>query len=570
MARPAKVIVLGDSKDAQRAFKEIRDEADKTESHFSKVGQGLGSALTTGIGAVAVGVGAVAAAAATLFVKGFLDQVEADQLSDKLAAQVGLTDQQAERAGEIASAVYRDAWGESLGEVNETLAALERSFGALTTMSQSTARGLAEDALTIADVWDQDVNEVIRSAGALLDSDLVDSAEEAFDVIATGLQQGVDLNGDFLDTLFEYSTFFEQAGLSAEQMLSGLLAGTEAGMMGVDKVGDAVKEMTLIVQDGAEPVQEALEDLGFNAEALAESLALGGEFGSAAFHSILAALSEVEDPLEQHRLAVLLLGTPYEDLGAVGADVLGALADDTLELVDTTDVANLAYDNLGTAIEEFKREGSGAIQDFVASALSALGFGGEDGSLQSGITDINTWIEENQEQIREWGEEFGTTVGQMWDDSQEIIATLQDIIAVIGHTIDALPGWAREWETWAGVIEASISPLLNIIASIRGFMDSRPGSGSLYAGDDFTRQSTGGTGGNTVGIPVYHKGGIVPQVPGGEMLALVQSGETILPPQLDISAGGDVIQLVVDGRVIAEAVRDNLVKVGRRNGTTGL
>ena len=60
MAKPAKVVILGDSKDAERAFKKIREEAGKTQSKLAKVGQKMGSVgkgMTKGLTLPILGVG---------------------------------------------------------------------------------------------------------------------------------------------------------------------------------------------------------------------------------------------------------------------------------------------------------------------------------------------------------------------------------------------------------------------------------------------------------------------------------------------------------------------------------
>ncbi|UTW70854.1 phage tail tape measure protein [Anaerobacillus sp. HL2] len=67
------------------------------------------------------------------------------------------------------------------------------------------------------------------------------SADEAYNIIAVGAQNGADKNGDLLDTLNEYSVQYSSLGLSADEFIASLLAGAESGAFSIDKVGDAVK-----------------------------------------------------------------------------------------------------------------------------------------------------------------------------------------------------------------------------------------------------------------------------------------------------------------------------------------
>jgi phage-related minor tail protein len=576
MAKPLKVVILGDAKDAKKAFQEISDEANNSSSGLKDFGSKLGGFATAAAG-VALGVGA---AVGVLFVKGFMDSMESERLNDKLKAQLDLSDEEAAVAGSVAAGVYRDAWGESLGEVNEAVGGIVRILEQdLTEASEGTVRSLTEDALTIRDVWDQDVNEVIRAAGALLDSDLADSAEHAFDIITTGLTEGADLNGDFLDSLFEYSTFFGQAGRSAEQMLSAFIVGTEAGMMGVDKVGDAVKEMSIRIQDGSSASTEALQAIGLDADGIAASFAAGGEAAQQASMDVITALADTEDPLLQTQAAIALLGTPFEDLGVIGPEVLEALASGTLELRDTADVAADAYDNTATSIEEFKRRGRGALEDFVASALAAFGVGGQDGSLKSGIDAINDWITENEDEIKAWGVKFATTVKEVWADTEELRVLLGKIGQWFADSenLDRIQEWASNAQFWIGAVQSAVefllAPMLAAAAAIReinSLLGGSPGSKATGAKGTSKGGSTGG------GLQVLHSGGFVEGGPvGSERLILAQVGEYVTP--IGGRAPGDAVNVVVNvtgsvmtERDLVEAVREGLIRTGRRNGSTGL
>ena len=103
------------------------------------------------------------------------------------------------------------------------------------------------------------------------------SAEEAYNIIAVGAQNGADQNGDLLDTLNEYSAQYAALGLSADEFVSGLISGSEAGVFSIDKVGDAVKEFNLRVIDGSNTTTEAFQALGMDADAMAARFAAGGD-----------------------------------------------------------------------------------------------------------------------------------------------------------------------------------------------------------------------------------------------------------------------------------------------------
>jgi hypothetical protein len=68
----------------------------------------------------------------------------------------------------------------------------------------------------------------------------------------------------------------------------------------------------------------------------------------------------------------------------------------------------------------------------------------------------------------------------------------------------------------------------------------------------------GGKGFKMPSLPEFHTGGVVPGAPGTEVPILAMAGETVTPA--GAGAGGtQVIQLVLDGRVVAEVVRNRLL-----------
>lgn len=71
----------------------------------------------------------------------------------------------------------------------------------------------------------------------------------------------------------------------------------------------------------------------------------------------------------------------------------------------------------------------------------------------------------------------------------------------------------------------------------------------------------GGKGFSMPKLPEFHTGGVVPGVPGTEVPIMALAGERVARP----AAGGGTerIQLVLDGRVVAEVVRDRLLQKQR-------
>ena len=77
------------------------------------------------------------------------------------------------------------------------------------------------------------------------------TSDEAFNLIAQGAQNGLDKNGNLLDSINEYSVHFKQLGFDAEDMFNMFSNGAKAGVFDVDKLGDAVKEFGIRCKDGS-------------------------------------------------------------------------------------------------------------------------------------------------------------------------------------------------------------------------------------------------------------------------------------------------------------------------------
>src|SRR5690606_26104031 len=107
-----------------------------------------------------------------------------------------------------------------------------------------------------------DVGQVTRAVAKILRTELVSSADEAFDVIVRGAQLGGDEAGDLLDTFSEYSTIFRSMGLSGEQAMGLIVQGLRAGARDADVVADAIKEFTIEAVAGGDRVKQGFESLG--------------------------------------------------------------------------------------------------------------------------------------------------------------------------------------------------------------------------------------------------------------------------------------------------------------------
>lgn len=340
---------------------------DNVAGHLDKVNW---KAVTVGS---AVGGIAVATGKAVVEAGKYLAELGDDynKAMNQLSASTGATGDELDALGESVKNIYAQNLGEDFNDVAEGLAATQKASDlAGEALEQATAAGFA-----LRDTFDYDISESARAASALMKNFNI-SAEEAYDLIATGAQNGADKNGDLLDTLNEYSAQFAALGLSADQFMGSLVEGADAGLFSIDKVADAVKEFNIRAKDGSDSSAEAFKGLGLNSDKMFAAFAAGGETAQAAFFDTVEALNKLEDPLKRNEIGVALFGSQFEDLEAGILPVLGdietAAYDGAAALQQINDVK---YNDLGSAFEAVKRSAEVALlpmASMIANTLTSL------------------------------------------------------------------------------------------------------------------------------------------------------------------------------------------------------
>ena len=157
--------------------------------------------------------------------------------------------------------LYKSGFGDSMNDVASAMAEVKQQ----TKETDPTAlKEMTENAIALRDTFGYDVKEQLRAVNMLMDQFGI-SSEEAFNLITQGAQNGLDKNGDLLDTINEYGVHYKQLGYSADDFFNSLASGTDAGTFSVDKLGDSVKEFGIKAKDTSKTSQEGFELLGYSA-----------------------------------------------------------------------------------------------------------------------------------------------------------------------------------------------------------------------------------------------------------------------------------------------------------------
>ena len=312
----------------------------------SKTGDAIGKALSSGF---KVGVAAAVAFTTALVKIGTEYQAATGQIS----AATGATGAELESLQGVMENVYGNNYGDSMADVADAVATVSQQMKGLT---DGELQSVTEGAFALRDVFQYDVAESVRAANALVNNFGI-SGDDAMNLIAAGAQNGLDFSGELLDTISEYSVQFAKVGIDADQMFQIMQAGADSGAWNLDKVGDAIKEMSIRVVDGSDTTISGFKKIGLNADLMAQKFAAGGETAQQAFQETIQALASMEDPVQQNSAGVKLFGTMWEDLGPEVVAQLASITDEAYAAGDElSKMSEVKYDNLGDAVQGLWRK----------------------------------------------------------------------------------------------------------------------------------------------------------------------------------------------------------------------
>lgn len=258
-------IASGEIVDFGEGFEKAKSAIDENKQSISEHAGALaemGQAAATAVTAVAGAVTAVATYA-TKFSDDFT------QALNKVQASTGATADEIKQYKALMEEIYADGKGEDLNDIANSLSVVKQNFKDIS--DSADLKTITENALVLRDTFDFDVAESINAVDQLMQNFGITS-EEAFNLIAQGVQNGLNENGDLLDTIKEFSGDFSGAGLSAEEMFNVLKKGTENSAYNINMIGDAMNEFGIRTKEGTDDVKLAFETLGLTAIDYSENI----------------------------------------------------------------------------------------------------------------------------------------------------------------------------------------------------------------------------------------------------------------------------------------------------------
>ena len=484
----AQIPVKADTSQAEKQIASLGSEAGKEAG--DEAGANMVSGIVEALGSIpiagaVIGAGAAIAGGIILGIKQGL-AIEAER--DLFSAKTGFDEATSARFGRAAGEAYANAWGTSIADNLDTArVALEQGLINRDSIERDVEAVIASLS-GISQIMEADIPTAARAAGQLIKTGLAGNAQQAFDVLVAGYQNGADASQDLLDTLVEYPTHFRDLGLSAQDAVGLLAQGLKGGAFNADKVADSLKELTIRVKDlGDKNAGDALKKIGLGHEDMARKFAEGGPAAREGLQQILDGLRGVEDPAARAQLAVALFGTQAEDMaGALASLDLSTAAQQLGGIEGAAGAADRALatmsDNTSTKIESARRNIEVAM-DGIKGAL-AEAFGDE-------ISGVADWVSKNRAPLMQFfvdvingAIDAGKAFVEFSAQSLDGVAALADGLANVLQFIPGMTDAASALRTFADSAHVGAETLRTEVPAA---LDEAQGKINAWAGPELLK-----------------------------------------------------------------------------------
>nr|DAQ27484.1 MAG TPA: minor tail protein [Caudoviricetes sp.] len=277
--------------------------------------------------------------------------VSSEQALNSLQVKTGMSTEAVSELKDEMYAIYKDNFGDSLTDVADKIALVAQNIDE---SDPSKIKSITENAIGLSDAFGSDFEENLRGVNGLM-TNMGLTADEAFDFIAKGSQNGLDKTHELTDNLAEYSQIWSQAGFSAEEMFSILQNGLDSGAYNLDKVNDFVKEFAISLSDGR--IAENISSFSNESKNLFEEWKSGKATQADVFQSIISDLSNMTNQQEALTLASTVWSSLGEDNAMSVLTSLNKVNDKYTDVAGTMqEINDIQYNDAGSQIEALGRQ----------------------------------------------------------------------------------------------------------------------------------------------------------------------------------------------------------------------
>lgn len=419
---------------------------------------------------------------------------ELDDAMAKFQAQTGASSNEMSKFKNIARDVWSNNFGEDISDVADMMARVKQQMQGI---SDVDLKDVTEDLLTLRDTFGMDENETLRGAQQLMKQFGITS-QEAFDLMATGAQNGLNKSDELGDNIAEYSGKFKQAGYSADEYFQLMQNGLDGGAYNLDKVNDAINEVTTRLVDGN--IEGALDSFDTKTQDVFKAWQEGRKTQKDVVNAIVEDISRTTNQQEKLNKTATAFGTMGEDFNAGFIESLTTVGNKYKDVQGAMDkVKDIANGGLKNALSGLGRtflnsftpigelitpilagiiglitvaiqgiqQGFAKVGDVISSVLSKID--------TSGITELTSQVSEVLapafDEVRKAIDEMKVALepiakeilGKIGNAIQNVVNQAQKILSVVGPPILAII--KKIIQTVIGMIPV-ITSILQVIGSV--------------------------------------------------------------------------------------------------------
>lgn len=261
----------------------------------------------------------------------------------------------------------------------------------------------------LADTYGRDFQDVLSATDTLVSHWGV-SFDEAFDVIEKGFIGGVDITGNFLETLGKYPAQFKELGVSAEEYIA-IIQQTNSGIFG-EKGMAAMSTAMDKIRNMSKATESALKNIGINAKDIQSGLADGSL-------SMLDVIQDVSTHLKD-------FGNDSQEVEKVLKNVFGGAGlQSGQEMIEMFDELGMSLDDLVDKQGEFgtaQKRLLDSEKEF-NNKMSEL-FDTTGGFFETLTTNVKALWNEFLISILDWFVDIKNYLIDVWDDSEGLRKTV--------------------------------------------------------------------------------------------------------------------------------------------------
>jgi hypothetical protein len=290
-----------------------------------------------------------------------------------------------------------------------------------------------------------DINESISAAKSLVKGFGI-SYDKAFDIVEDSAIRGKLKNKEFLESLREYPTQFQNAGFSAQEFVDVVNAGYDLDIY-TDKLPDAIKEFGLALTEQTDAAKEALTN------------AFGPNFTNKLLRDVKKGAITTKDALALISKEAKRIGLNSQQAQQLTADLFKGAGEDAGGALKVFQAVNVALNEQKkplTEVQEIQKEQIETNKELngIYSQLFA-----------SGSKGFNMWIQK--------GKLFAT---------KTIIKILKKGVGLYNWFVDLNNQSGLFSAILVGIGEVAVAPFKILGALVKGAWNSFKGLGNMIAG----------------------------------------------------------------------------------------